>query len=174
MTQVFTTGEWARWMGSLGRRADAAGQHGLVVASMRVRPVLDKATSHAIRASDNGTEGAVNVGTYRRSWQTEVTPGRLAVFNRSSYAGIIEYGRRPDGGRPGARMPPRAAVARWAQRKLGLSEADARAAAFVMARAIAKRGLRARRVLGGAEAEMGAIVRDELTKALSAALEARR
>ena len=43
-----------------------------------------------------------------------------------------------------------------------------------MARAIAKRGLRARRVLGGAEAEMGAIVRDELTKALSAALEARR
>ena len=173
MTQVFTTGEWARWMGSLGRRADAAGQHGLVVASMRVRPVLDKATSHAIRASDNGTEGAVNVGTYRRSWQTEVTPGRLAVFNRSSYAGIIEYGRRP-GRRPGARMPPRAAVARWAQRKLGLSEADARAAAFVMARAIAKRGLRARRVLGGAEAEMGAIVRDELTKALSAALEARR
>ena len=169
MTQVFTTGEWARWMGSLGRRADAAGQHGLVVASMRVRPVLDKATSHAIRASDNGTEGAVNVGTYRRSWQTEVTPGRLAVFNRSSYAGIIEYGRRP-----GARMPPRAAVARWAQRTLGLSEADSRAAAFVMARAIAKRGLRARRVLGGAEAEMGAIVRDELTKALSAALEARR
>jgi hypothetical protein len=169
VTQVFTASEWARWMGSLGRRADAAGQHGLVVASMRVRPVLDKATSHAIPASDNGTDGAVNVGTYRRSWQTEVTPGRLAVFNRSSYAGIIEYGRRP-----GSRMPPREAVARWAQRKLGLSEADARAAAFVMARAIAKRGLRARRVLGGAEAEMGVIVRDEITKALSAALEAKR
>ena len=172
MTQVFTTGEWARWMGSLGRRADAAGQHGLVVASMRVRPVLDKATSHAIKASDNGTEGAVNIGIYRRAWQTEVTPGRLAVFNRSSYAGVIEYGRRARA--DGSRMPPRSAVARWAQRKLGLSEADARAAAFVMARAIAKRGLRARRVLGGAEAEMGVIVRDEITKALSAALEAKR
>ena len=169
MTQVFTTGEWARWMGSLGRRADAAGQHGLAVASRRVHPVLNKATNHAIKASDNGTEGAVNSRTYRRAWQTEVTPGRLAVFNRSSYAGIIEYGRRP-----GSRMPPREAVARWAQRKLGLSEADARAAAFVMARAIAKRGLRARRVLGGAEAEMGVIVRDEITKALSAALEAKR
>ena len=168
MTAVFTPSEYARWLGRLGGRMDSAVRRGLVVASMRVLPVADRATKRAEPASEHGSVGAVNYGIYRRAWQTEVTPGRLAVYNRTAYAGVIEYGRRA-----GTRMPPRDAIARWAQRKLGLAESDARTAAFVMARAIARRGLRARRVLGGAVQEMGDIVREELSKSFARTLEAK-
>lgn len=64
-------------------------------------------------------------------------------------------------------MPPSQAIARWAQRRLGLSEADAKAAAFLIARAIARRGLRGRQILSGSIGELRQMVNEEILRELA-------
>ena len=135
-------GQLARTLYSLKERGEGAYKRGLRSAAMRARTIMDAATVTAPPASANGTQGAVNTGAYRRAWKAEPTADGIHVYSLSPYAGVIEYGRRP-----GARMPPEDAIARWAQRKLGLPYKRARAVAFVMRRAIARRGLAPRKVL---------------------------
>jgi hypothetical protein len=61
-------------------------------------------------------------------------------------------------------MPPIAPIAQWAQRRLGLNEGDARAAAYLIARAIARRGLKARMILNASIKELGDMAAEEISR----------
>jgi hypothetical protein len=116
--------------------------------AQRARPTLIKAVQTvAIRAAiylqNRTTELQImDTGRYRRSWTWANLRTGAKVFNRAPYSPVIEYGRRA-----GSRMPPTGPIARWAQRKLGLSAKDAKNAAFAIAKSIAKRGIPAQRVM---------------------------
>lgn len=135
---------------------------GALRGAVRAVSTLQKAASAAPPASDKGSYGAVNTGHYKRSWRAERTPSGARVYNLAGYAGVIELGRRA-----GRKLPPLEQVARWAQRKMGLSEKDARAAAFPIARAIAKRGLRGRKVMASSISNITKGFLEEVRKELA-------
>lgn len=95
----------------------------------------------------------VNAGTARQGWTTQVTgtPARLLgeLFNPVAYALPVETGRRP------GKQPPIETIQLWVTRKLGLTGKDARSAAFLIARAIGRRGTKGAYMLrdGWAQAE---------------------
>lgn len=132
-----------RWYFRLGRSLHGAALRGARRGGLRAVSTLQRATGRAPPANPSGlgVGGAVNTGNYKRSWKMQPTPDGAHVFNAARYAGIIEHGRRPGG------FPPLALMRDWAQRRLGLSREEAERAAFPIARAIARRGLLARRVL---------------------------
>lgn len=142
--------DWGDWYRKLGGRTHGtrsrlfiAVRRGLIRAGHRAVGELQRATSAAGPANPNGTGtgGAVNTGNFKRSWKnTPMTDGAL-VHNTAAYGGVIEGGRRT------GRFPPMNAIRDWAQRRLGLSREEAARAAFPIARAIAKRGLMARKVM---------------------------
>ena len=78
------------------------------------------------------------------------------------YASIIETGRRK-----GAKMPKimengtPGPIVRWAQRRLGMSQKEAQSVAFVISRAIKRRGLVPRKVMERALPEVERLVREE-------------
>lgn len=149
--------QFASYMAALGPKFRAAAITGMRRAGLRTLQHVQRRTSEI---------GAVNTGFYRQAWKYMPTPDGSQVFNQAPYAGVIELGRRPE-----KKQPPLEAIARWAQRKLGLTEKQAWHAAVPIARAIAKKGIPGRYVLQGAnEAIEGFViaeVTDELKKALA-------
>ena len=135
--------ELAPWYQKMGPAMNAAVKRGLIRGGMRAVQQLQMATGRAPPANPNGigTGGAVNTGFYKRAWKMEKLSNGVRVYNAAPYAGIIENGRRP------GRFPPLKVIEKWAQRRLGLSAKEAKRAAFPIAKAIAKRGLLARKVL---------------------------
>lgn len=109
-----------------------------------------------------GTAGVIDTQRYLNGWKVQAHGGGFALFNDTPYSEVIEFGRRP-----GARPPPVSALIPWVQRKLmsaGPSRnskgrfinkmAQARSIAFLVARAIGKRGTPGRKVMTGAYAIM--------------------
>lgn len=88
-------------------------------------------------------------GHYAQGWQTTVTGHALQeltgkVTNACGYAVYVEYGRGP--GKP----PPLEPIMLWAKRKgLAAEERELRSVAFLIARAIGRRGTIARFMQGG-------------------------
>ena len=83
-------------------------------------------------------ETPVNVGTTRAAWQSQVRgagPDLVGrVFNPAEWAIPLEVGRKP------GKMPPVDAIQYWVERK-GLAQGeDSRQVAFLIARAIGRRG----------------------------------
>lgn len=156
-----TVKQFAAHLSRLGAGFQPAVVHALQSGALRAVPLLQQATAQAPPASDRGSVGAVNTGFYRTAWSARSRPDGAVIANAAPYAGVIEYGRRA-----GAKTPPAEAIARWAQRKLGLSEEEARAAAFPIARAIARRGLRERRVLRSVLPDLPGILKEEIERAL--------
>ena len=115
----------------------------------------------------------VSTGVYRAGWRVEKLVDGAALMNGVLYAGIIEHGRRPG---KGVSKEGQEAIARWVhlhgmdqwddnqgmRRKLKRTKRDraskrllkdkqesrARGIAFLIARAIKRRGLPAKNVLG--------------------------
>lgn len=138
--------DYPEWVRRLGRgRAFKAARRGTMRAALRAIPELHKATGNAPPGNPSGvgTGGAVNTGFYKRAWKAEALPDGARLYNASKYGGVIEGGRRP-----GSRFPPLDAIRDWAQRRLGLSKKEAASAAYPIAKAIARRGLIGRKVLG--------------------------
>lgn len=129
------------------------------------------------------TRAPVDRGTYRRSFRFDDVERGARAYNFAPYAAIIEEGRRP-----GQRMPPLAAIIEWVKRKgigraygpnqagkrrvsKALSDSAARGIAYVIARAIAKRGVPAHHILEAASVEIDREVRaaiDEFLQGRSA------
>ena len=65
------------------------------------------------------------------------------------YGEVVELGRRP-----GARMPPVAPIALWAQRKLGVDADEAESVGFAIARKIAVHGFEGAHMFGKAWEEL--------------------
>lgn len=127
---------------ALGPRMKTAAQRGALRGALASVSILHRFTVKA---------GAVNTGAYRLGWKGERIESGARVFNRASYAAIIEYGRRAN-----SRFPPLPIIERWARRKLGLASKEAKRAAYPIARAIARRGLPARDVMRDAQPEIQA------------------
>lgn len=108
---------------------------------------VQEATQSAPPASDNGDVGAVASGALKKGWTVTVDEPTLylQVSNTASnpkglaYAGFIEQDRAP-----GLKAPPRAAILLWLQQRYGTGDARS---AFLIARAIKRRGLRRRRII---------------------------
>lgn len=150
----------------LGAGVKVAAAKGIQRGAFRVQATLQQLTGQAPPANPNGigTGGAVNTGFYKKAWKIQMLPDGARVFNAATYAGIIDFGRRP------GKFPPKEVIVRWIQRRLQKPEKEARKMAFVVQRAIAKRGLLARRVLSGNVPMLKQIWAEELTKELDAAL----
>lgn len=138
----FNLDSWRKWLGELSFEKAAA--RGLRAGAARAIPVLHTATDRAPKASDSkrSQRGANNTGAFRRAWKVSNVESGVSIFNSSSYAPVVEGGRRK-----GAKMPPTKPIAQWAQRRAGLSRKEAERLAFVMARAIKARGLKPRNIL---------------------------
>lgn len=147
----------------MGPRAVAAAKRGALRGALRAVSTLQRATGMALPANPGqvGVGGALNTGHYKRSWKAEKLPDGARVHNSAPYAGVIEHGRRA-----GSAFPPLKEIERWAQRRMGLNPKEAKAAAFPIARAIARRGLIARKVLGNAQAEIEKGFLEEVKKEL--------
>lgn len=96
----------------------------------------------------------VDRGGYKRAFRFEDIPGGATAYNFSPYASIIEHGRRP-----GAKGPPLQVIIAWLARKriakgtgsrnfaTESQYARLRSIAYVIARAIKRRGLPALLIL---------------------------
>lgn len=62
-----------------------------------------------------------------------------STFSDLAYAPVMEYGRRV-----GARQPPVDALLSWVTQKLGVPSGKARGVAFIIARSIARKGIKGR------------------------------
>jgi hypothetical protein len=153
------------YLGKLPKALEAAAVRGIRVGAQRAIAIVVAAGDVAVPASAHGGKGAFDTGVYRRSWKTSPLPDGAVLFNASRYADIIERGRRP-----GSKMPPLAVVEQYAIRKLGLSDTEAKLARYPIARAIARRGLRARRVLRNALKDIGDVVLAEVQREVAVAL----
>jgi hypothetical protein len=133
---------WTKMLGQI--KFDKAAERGLLSGALRAIPVLHRATDVAPPASDSprSTKGASNTGRFRGSWKSARIERGVSIFNKAPYAPIVEGGRRK-----GAKMPPPKAIAKWAQRRTGVTKEEAQRLAFIMARAIKTRGLKARNIL---------------------------
>lgn len=150
------------WLRQRMRLNPEAAQKGLLAAAMRSVGVLQDATRNATPGNPSGLGiGAVDTGRLVASWRAAQITNGARVYNTSPYAGIVEYGRRP------GKFPNITAIARWAQRRLGLSKEEAARAAWPIAEAIARRGLAPRRVLANSLGQIKKLAIEEIKKALS-------
>ena len=114
------------------------------------------------------TVGAFDRGTYRRGWRARATANGAILMNDAPHAPIVEDGRRA-----GARRPPLPVIERWAKRKLALTSAEAKDAAFPISMAIAKRGIPGKHVLRQAVPVLVKLVQLEVEREVRAAVKRR-
>lgn len=80
--------------------------------------------------------GITDTGGYRDGFKVTTTSGEVATYNDHPAAGVIELGCAPHPvSREGQEL-----IRQWCMRKLGLGEAEARSAAFLICRKIAQHG----------------------------------
>ena len=127
-----------------------AAKRGLLVAAMRGR-------TRAVTLSARRRK--VDTGRFRNSWKAERIAQGAVLLNSAPYAAVIEGGRRP-----GARMPPLGPIEAWARRK-GID-----IPAFVIARAIARRGIPGAFILRDTLPVVQKAVKREVSSAVRAAL----
>lgn len=155
--------QFLSYMVRLQDRFPRAAMRGAMRGALRAVLELQRRTSLAPPANPQqvGGGGAFNTGHYKRSWKAVPTSSGADVLNTAGYAAVIEHGRRP-----GSRFPPLGAIQAWARRRLGLSQSEAKAAAFPIARAIARRGLVGRKVLTNSIPQIEAWFLDAVQKEL--------
>lgn len=123
-------------------------------AAPKIMVTLQKATRNAAPAHGSSRKGAVASGKYLRGWRTKLVGLELVISNVVPYADTIEYGRKP-----GLPPPPPRELIGWVRRKLRLKPSDkVETVAYLIARAIGRRGLKARYVLLSAQPEIGLIL----------------
>ena len=105
--------------------------------------ILEHNTTNAPPASENGKVGAVDTGEFRDSWDVDHGAGGIVTLtNGAPGAAAIDGGRRA-----GSAMPPPEALIGWVDRHLDVAEGRQASVAFVIARAIAQRGLKPRYIV---------------------------
>lgn len=107
---------------------------------------------------------------YARGWRVErgaQTGLSVRVINKEPYGIVIEKGRRRN-----RRPPPSHVLIPWVIEKLGVSRKEAPRVAFLVARAIGRRGISARPVVGDprVQAEIQRIVTESMFATLRAGL----
>lgn len=151
--------------GLLHERIELAAQY-LAGVVAQVAPVNFGHLAQSFGAQPATAEGGIEISAPSTDG---VIQGR--VFSSLPQAIVMDEGRRP-----GARMPPVAALALWAQRKLGVSADEADAVGYVLARSIARRGIEGRHYADAAVARaqghieaLFAVLEQELARQLGGA-----
>lgn len=136
---------------------------GAYLAALRGIDIMQRRTREAPPANPAGVGegGAVNLGAFLRSWKAERLSDGARVYNISPHAPVVEHGRRQN-----KKPPPSDVIARWLQRRLGMAEDEARGMAFVVARAIGKRGLKGRKISEGGQEEISEVALEEIEMAI--------
>jgi len=130
---------------------------GALSGALRAVPIIQRATLKA---------KAVNTGAFMRGWRARRHKLGAEVYNTAPHAAYVEEGRRP-----GARMPPPDVIAKWSKRvKIRLGRGKARISretmGFLIARAIAKRGIKGKHVRDSARYAMVEAVTAEVHRAM--------
>ncbi len=109
-----------------------------------IRQATAQSGAHVL--AETRRASVVVTGTTRRGYQQQVvTYGNVTttrVASNQASAAVAERGRRR-----GAKMPPVRALIPWVKKRWGLEGKEARRAAYVLARKIAREGIPARPVL---------------------------
>lgn len=136
--------QWEEWHLRIGDNFKPAAIRGCQSAAMRAIVELQQRTRTAPPANPAGIGhgGAVDTGSFLRSWRSIATEKGADLYNDSPHGPIVLGGRRP-----GGKRPPITRIVAWLQRRLGLSAAVARKRAFATAGAIRKRGLLGRPIM---------------------------
>lgn len=153
--------QYARFCAKLGASFMPTVHRGVFAGALRSLEIVRSNTETAPPACPNGSAGAVDTRHYLRGWKAQRTNSGAVIFNDTPYAGVIELGRRP-----GARPPPSKMLMPWLRHKLHLSESEAVGMAFVVARAIGRRGQAGRHVLDASVPDIVRYVYEEIGKAL--------
>lgn len=165
VSKELTLDQFKRYLHGLPEALEKAAVRGIRTGAARAVDIARQAGDEAPPASDHGSKGAFDTGKYRRGWRARHIEGGAEVGNYSGHADIIERGRQKR-----SKRPPLAVIARWAERRLGLSKRDAKLAAFPIARAIDFRGLLGRFPLKRATPEIIRVVMEEVRRAVGEAL----
>lgn len=105
--------------------------------------VLDE-TERTMRRSVDVLEAAVvqrtpvASGATRAGWGTKIERGQSAV--KGIVANPVQHAIFAEKGRAPGKMPPIAPIELWVRRKLGVNAKESRSVAFLIARAIGRRG----------------------------------
>lgn len=138
--------EYVQRFGKLATTLNTDLDRDLDAAAPLLKAIMQAATMIAKPASPRGGRGAVATGAYLASWKAvRANQGGskgILISNDAKYMAVIENGRAAR-----AKMPPLDKIAKWAQVRLGYGEAEAKRAAWPIARAIKARGLQARGVM---------------------------
>lgn len=99
-----------------------------------LKPVAETIDEASLFAQGVAVQGAPrDTAGLQRSIQRDVSPFSASVYSIQKHASVMEFGRRP-----GAKMPPPSALEGWARRH-GFAGGT-----FVLARSIARRGIKGR------------------------------
>ena len=166
---------------ALGAEFPRAMKLGLGRVGKNAVAILKRRTRTCAPASANGSIGAVAEGTFLKGWKwRRVGTDTVVVQNDAPHAVYVEEGRRP-----GAPPPPTSALIPWIRRKFtNLKGRDERGRyaraqdteaiyarlAFVIARAIGRRGLRGRHILRDAQEALRLSAQSTLNRAFAEAL----
>jgi hypothetical protein len=142
---------------------------GVYAGATRCLPLMLQRTEKTSPASNpNGSTRAVGANNlYFQSWHVERKSFGARLFNSAPYAPIIEYGRRPN--KP-VSIQGRKDIGKWAKKVLHLSDSEAEAASWAIAKSIQKKGLLPRNVMTGADQEMSKFVEEAVLEKLDAEL----
>lgn len=123
-------------------------------------------------------KNVVDKGRYKAAWafsramSTGPVSAKIRVYNDAPYSGVMELGRRA-----GRKAPWRANVPvqeqpmyLWAKSKLGLSDEEAARAAWPLAMAIKRKGIKGRRVMADILDELSVNAAQEVAKELRRAV----
>lgn len=155
MKHTFTVkvGKLGEYEKSLPKRYAAAllRAHDLAAKEMTLK--LQAETRNAAPTHSGGPVGAVATGKLLRGWAFKLIRSSMSVIvyntardGKKEYDGLVEYGVKP-----GGRQPPTSAIMRWmsAVGMQGNSAMSTRTMAFLIGRAIRRRGLKARLIVQG-------------------------
>jgi hypothetical protein len=136
-TIVIQPKDLARALKREGQRVPNAAKAAAYAAAQRLRArIMEEIDKRKI--TDMGIlKNSIRVVKQNRDAQGRFLPGgSVAVRADAPHAGIVELGARPHPVSPEGRM----AIARWAARKLGLSDKEAERASWAIAQKIRERG----------------------------------
>ncbi len=150
--RVLTIPQWEKWLKDYGKRAVAAMKIGMAAGGQRAVMALQRRTDEL---------KAVDTATYKRDWKMEKLENGVRIFNQAPYAAVIEWGRRV-----GATPPPASALVPWVKRKLGVADDKARSAAFLVAQAIQRNGIKGKYILTNLNPTISKWIQEEMIDAL--------
>jgi hypothetical protein len=141
MPFALTPEEHTRWLSRLGGER----MEQLILDNL----LFTQARGVELLAEETRRQGIHDRGTFKRGWRAKRVGMRVEFYNAAKHARWVLEGRSP-----GARPPPSDVIAAWLRRR-GYSRKEASRMAFVVARAIGRRGIKPRPVLARVKPRIG-------------------